>query len=296
MNASRLVGPGLTIGLCAMGGMAMPGGALGAPLAQQQQIEIKNAAARVVVSPEDRQDVIYEVFAGDPRLPLKIRHQGHKLIIDGGIKRERFRGCEVHVDPNGRRSGDVHVAGLGQIAWSQIPQVTIYTPRSVKLTASGAVFGSVGRAGDLYLANDGCGDWTLADVSGRLHVNQAGAGSSRAGHAGSAQLLVAGSGGVSMGDVGGDLVIDMADAGEVRVASVNGALRVRVAGPGGARIEGGRATAMNASVAGAGSVIFYGVAQSLKATIAGSGDIRAARVIGKVEKQTIGSGKVIAGR
>ena len=296
MKPARAAGLAVTVGLCLVGGLAGLGGASGAPPVQTPQIEIRNAVARIVVAPEDRADVVAQVMGGDPRLQLKIRRQGGKLIIDGGLKRDRFRGCEIHADPNGRRTGNVRVSGLGQIGWGQIPQVTVRTPQAVKLTASGAVFGSVGRAQQLDLANDGCGDWTLADVTGHLHISQAGAGSSRAGRAGSAQLLVAGSGGVSMGDVGGDLAIDMADAGEVKVSSVNGALKVRVAGPGGALIGGGQATTMNASVAGAGSVVFNGVAQSLKASIAGSGDIRAAKVTGKVEKQTIGSGKVVAGR
>jgi hypothetical protein len=279
----RAAGLTAVIGLCLIGGT---GAAVGQPRPKAPQIDIKNAVVRVVVSPEARADVMAQAMAGDPRLKLKISRQGDKLIIDGGIKRDRIHGCDSSPGPDGRSRGSVRVGGLGEIPWDQIPQVTVRTPMAVK----------VGRSGAVDLANDGCGDWTLADVAGRLRISQAGAGASRAGRAGSAQLLVAGAGGVSMGDVGGDLSIDLADAGSVKASSVNGALKVKVAGPGGALIQSGQARSMTATVAGAGSVTFNGAAQSLKASIAGSGDIRVAKVTGNIEKQTIGSGKVITGR
>ena len=259
------------------------------------QIEIRGAVARVVISPQPRPDITAQIIMGDPRLRLKVRRHGGKLIIDGGIKRDRIHGCQAHAGPDGRMTGEARIGGLGQVAWGQMPQILISAPRHVKVTASGAVFGSVGRADTLELANEGCGDWTLGDVQGRLRVSQAGDGASRAGRAGSAQLRVAGAGGASMGAVSGEVDIEMAGSGIMRVASVDGPLKVKLAGSGGAFIQGGHASAMTATVAGSGGVTFGGVAQSLKASIAGSGDIRAAKVLGRVEKQTIGSGKVLVG-
>jgi hypothetical protein len=264
----------------------------GQPLRQPPQIEIKNAVARVVVSPRAGPVVNAQVVGGDPRLKLKVRREGGKLIVDGNVRAGRIRACQA----GGAKGGHVRVTDLGDLSWNQIPQVIVSAPSEVKITASGAVFGSIGRADAVDLANDGCGDWTIDDVAGRLRIGQAGSGSSRAGRAGSAQIRIAGSGGVTMGDVGGSVNIDMAGAGAARVASVNGPLRVKLAGSGDALVQGGRASAMTATVAGAGGVTFNGVAQTLKANIAGSGDIHAAKVLGKVEKQTIGSGKVMVGR
>jgi hypothetical protein len=152
------------------------------------------------------------------RMQRQVRAEGFVTTIFG---RKIFIPAAQGKSPAERAFGDRAAinAPIQGAAADVIRRAMVRMPQAVKLTASGAVFGSVGRAQQLDLANDGCGDWTLADVTGHLHISQAGAGSSRAGRAGSAQLLVAGSGGVSMGDVGGDLAIDMADAGAVRVAS-----------------------------------------------------------------------------
>ena len=277
------------------GACAAAYGAVGANAPAAPQIEIKGAVARVVITPEPRGELAFRVIHANPRLPLKIVRQGHKLIIDGGLGRDRVRACRVQAGPAGVTGGSVRVTGLGEAAWADLPQIEILAPPSVRVSASGAVFGAVGRSQALELFNDGCGDWTVADVQGRLRVSQAGAGSTWAGRAGSAQLRVAGSGGVAMGAVSGGANIDMAGSGAVKVASIDGPLDVRIAGSGGVLISGGRATAMTASVAGAGGVVFNGVARSLKASIAGSGDIRAAKVTGPVTRRTIGSGKVVVG-
>jgi len=52
---------------------------------------------------------------------------------------------------------------------------------------------------------------------------------------------------------------------------------------------------MEATVAGAGAVVFDGVAHSLKASIIGSGDVRVARVTGPVLRSVIGRGEVRIG-
>jgi hypothetical protein len=62
-----------------------------------------------------------------------------------------------------------------------MPQVVIHTPRDVKVSAGGAVFGSVGRSATLDLDNAGCGDWTIANVEGTAKVSQAGSGDTRMG-------------------------------------------------------------------------------------------------------------------
>lgn len=276
--------------------LTLASSAEGQPLRQTPQIEIKDAVARVVISPHAGPVFNAQVIGGDPRLKFKVRREGAKLIVDGNIRRERIRACQPQPGPNGAQGGHVRVTDLGDLAWNQIPEVIVSAPPGVKIVASGAVFGAVGRADEVDLSNDGCGDWTFADVAGRLRIGQAGTGSSRAGKAGSAQIRIAGSGGVTMGDVAGAVDIDMAGAGNARVASVNGPLKVKLAGSGDAVVQGGRASAMTATVAGAGGITFNGVAQTLKANIAGSGDIRAAKVLGKVDKQTIGSGKVLVGR
>jgi hypothetical protein len=84
-------------------------------------------------------------------------------------------------------------------------------------------------------------------------------------------------------------------SGDIDIASLNGPLNVRIAGSGQVRVAAGRATSMQASIAGSGGVTLNGVAGSLRATVMGSGDVRVARVTGAISKSVMGSGVVQVG-
>ena len=259
--------------------------------AQAASVEIEDAVARVTVVPEDRRDIKVEIISANPSLPLTVRTLGDRTIVDGDLDR-KIRSC--------RSSGEtsrVHVRGVGDVSWSQIPQVVIRTPRDVRVEAGGAVFGSVGRSASLELGNAGCGDWTIANVAGAARVSQAGSGDTRMGTSGSLKVRVAGSGDVAAAveRLAEDDVVDMAGSGSAAISSVNGPLEVSLAGSGDVEIGGGRATAMKVSVAGSGDVDFRGSADSLRARIAGSGDIHANEVKGQISKTIMGSGSVRVG-
>jgi hypothetical protein len=257
--------------------------------ASAASVEVKDAVARVTVIPENREDVKVEFLSTNPRLPLQIRSFGGKTIVDGDMGR-RIREC------HGRNeSVRVDVRGVGAVAWRDMPQVVIRTPRDAHIEAGGAVFGSVGRSASLELGNAGCGDWTVANVDGRLRLSQAGSGDTRTGSAGEAKIHVAGSGDVWSADVRGPLSVEIAGSGNVSVGSVSGPLDVHVAGSGDVKVAGGHATTMNVAIAGSGDVDFGGVADSLKARIAGSGDVHARAVRGPISKAVMGSGGVTVG-
>lgn len=261
-----------------------------ASAADAASVEVKDAVARVTVVPENRSDIKVEFLSTNPRLPLTIREFAGRVIVDGGLGR-RIHNC--------RGSGQnvrVEVWGAGQVGWNDMPQVVIRTPREANVSAGGAVFGSVGRTANLQLANAGCGDWTVANVEGKLRLSQAGSGDARVGSAGEARIRVAGSGDVALADVRGPLEVEIAGSGDVTVASVSGALDVHTAGSGDVRVHGGHATQMNVMIAGSGDVDFGGVADSLKARIAGSGDVHAREVRGPVSKAVMGSGGVSIGK
>ncbi|RAK61615.1 hypothetical protein DJ021_18315 [Phenylobacterium hankyongense] len=259
-------------------------------VAHAASVEMKDAVARVTVIPENRGDIKIEIISQNPSLPLKVRTQGDRTIIDGNRRFNKISGCR-----GAAGNASVHVAGLGEVGWRDIPQIVIRTPRDVNIDAGGAVFGSIGRAANVDLGNAGCGDWTVGNVEGRLRVSQAGSGNTRAGAASEAKLRVAGSGNLTTADVRGRLDVDVAGSGDVAVASVAGPLDVHIAGSGNVRVSGGHATAMSVSVAGSGDVNFGGVADNLKARIAGSGDVRARAVRGEVSKSVMGSGGVTIG-
>lgn len=262
-------------------------GAAGA--ANAASVEVKDAVARVTVVPENRSDIKVEFLSANPRLPLTVREFAGRTIVDGDLGHRihncRGSGQNVHVD----------VRGVGDVGWNEMPQVLIRTPREANVSAGGAVFGAVGRTANLQLANAGCGDWTVANVEGKLRLSQAGSGDARVGSAGEARVRVAGSGDVALADIRGPLEVEIAGSGDVTVASVSGSLDVHTAGSGDVKVHGGHATAMNVMIAGSGDVDFGGVADSLKARIAGSGDVHAREVRGPISKAVMGSGGVSVG-
>jgi Putative auto-transporter adhesin, head GIN domain len=262
---------------------------LAAGAASAASVEVKGAVARVTVIPENRSDIKVEIVSANPRLPLEIHTFAGQTIVDGRLGR-RIRDC------HGRGEGViVKIRGVGDIAWREMPQVVIHTPRDVDLDAGGAVWGTVGRSASVKLGNAGCGDWTVGNVEGNMRISQAGSGDTRTGSAGAAKVRVAGSGDTAVGDIRGGLDVDIAGSGDVTVASVAGPLEVHIAGSGDVKVTAGHATSMGVTVAGSGNVNFGGVADSLTARIAGSGDVRAKQVTGSVSKTVMGSGGVTIG-
>jgi hypothetical protein len=264
--------------------------ALAAGSAQAASVDIKDAVARVTVIPENRRDIKVEIVRANPQLPIQVRSMAGRTIVDGDLDR-RIRGCR-----GGEGRAVVTVRGVGEIGWNDMPQIIIRTPRDVDVDAGGAVFGSVGRSASLELGNAGCGDWTVANVEGAMHISQAGSGDTRTGSAGSARIRIAGSGDVATAEIRGGLNVDIAGSGDVGVAAISGPLDVSVAGSGDVHVAGGRAPRMAVTIAGSGDVAFDGTADSLKARIMGSGDVRVREVRGEVNRMVMGSGGVTVGR
>jgi Putative auto-transporter adhesin, head GIN domain len=263
--------------------------ALAAGAASAASVEVRDAVARVTVIPEARSDVKVEIVQANPRLPIEVRTFAGQTIVDGHLG-HRIRDCHGRAE-----TVSVKVRDLGDVAWKDMPQIVIRTPRDVDVDAGGAVWGSVGRSASVKLGNAGCGDWTVGNTDGDMRISQAGSGDTRTGSAGAAKVRVAGSGDTATGDIKGGLEVDIAGSGDVAVASIAGPLKVHVAGSGDVKIAAGRASEMRVAVMGSGSVDFRGSADALHATIAGSGDVRAKQVNGPVTKTVMGSGGVTIG-
>lgn len=271
----------MTISGLALAGLAVAGAA------QAAEVHVRDAVARVVVVPEDRQDIRVDILSTNPSLPLQVRSDGADVIVDGDLDRA-IRSCRTR---GGRPS--VTVAGVGEVAYDDMPQVVIRTPRDAEVSVGGAVFGSVGRSQSLSFANAGCGDWTIAHVAGKLSLSLAGSGDVRGGNAGESNLRVAGSGDLSLRQVRGALKIDVAGSGDVKVAEVVGPLlQVRIAGPGDVDVAAGRVDNFNANIAGSGDASFGGESGALQARIVGSGDVEVRRVRGQIERSVVGSGAI----
>jgi len=270
--------------VAAASGLSVAAHAIAAP-----SIEINNAAARVTLAPEARRDIKVDIFKPDPRLPLRVWTFAGRTYVDGGLW-GRMQGCGAHGGQPVAR-----VRGRSDIPVDALPLIVVRTPMDARISVGGEVWGQAGRSNSLDLGNSGCGGWAVGDVRGRLKVSQAGSGDTRTGSAGAAELSATGSGSITTGAVAGPVVAMNVGSGDINIASVNGPLSARIAGSGQVRVAAGRATSMQASIAGSGGVTLNGVAGSLKASVMGSGDVRVARVTGPVSKSVMGSGVVRVG-
>ena len=273
------------LALMVLGAAAAAGGAAGAAT----RVEVSQAVARVTVLPEDRADVVVDLVRANPRLPLSIARVGDTVRVQGRVG---GWGTNCHAWL-GRPS--VHVWGVGDVRWDDMPQIVVHAPRDVRVGAGGAVFGVIGRSASVDLAVSGCGDWTVADTAGKMRLGLSGSGDVRAGAAGATEVHVAGAGDVFLRRVDGGLSSATSGSGDVTVGQVNGPLGVRISGSGDFRGHGGQVTDMEVSIAGSGDASFAGVAQSLNASVAGSGDVTVAQVTGPVSKHVAGSGDVHVG-
>ncbi|HUZ13732.1 MAG TPA: DUF2807 domain-containing protein [Caulobacteraceae bacterium] len=314
---------GAVLALTALAASALAGAAGAAP-----NLEVKNAAARIVVLPEKRSDIEVTVYHLNPRLPLSIERIGDQVVIDGRLW-PPFVSCH-----GSGAALHAYVFGRGDFAVTAFPQVLVRTPMDVHVSVGGAVQGSIARSQDVDLQQGGCGDWTVADVAGDLRVRLSGIGALRAGASGSADLDLAGAGSVTAGPVAGTLFARISGSGHIRVRSaatadltisgsgsvttgaVANGLSAHVSGVGGlkvARLDGpmvvdvsgvghvevpsGHVTHMSAHLSGAGAVEFGGVADSLDAGVSGTGSVDVAKVTGPVEQHVSGVGSVrIGGR
>jgi Putative auto-transporter adhesin, head GIN domain len=257
--------------------------------AAEPSVEIRHAAARVVVIPEARSDVQVVVVGQNPHMPLTVSRYGDTVIVDGPLGMHSAS-CSSLL---GGRS--VEFWGGGRIAYDQLPRIIVRTPLDAKVTADSAVWGEVGRGHSLDLSNAGCGDWSVANQQGAVRVHTAGSGDVRAGAVGSAEVSSSGSSDVVFTGVRSGLKAVISGSGDIIAAWVNGPLHAHVAGSGDVKVGRGQVTDMDVAIVGSGDVTFGGVAQSLKASIAGSGDVHADRVTGPVTKTIAGSGDVTYG-
>ena len=286
--------------IAAVAAMAAPAFAKPGP-----EVEIRHAVARVAVIVEDRTDVAVEVEQGSSGLPaIQVSRVGNEVRIDGGLRRRGFfvrgdgiRECRSGPD-DAQRPGDgasVEVRDHGRINLSDAPLIVIRTPRQVDVSASGAVFGSVGRgAASVELGNAGCGNWNVANTEGPVSLSVAGSGDMRAGTSASLDVSIAGSGSALAGATRG-LDASIAGSGSVSVARIDGPIDVSIAGSGDVAVRDGTSPDVDVSILGSGDVNFGGAAGDVDVSVAGSGDVTIARATGSVSRSIAGSGDVRIG-
>jgi len=257
--------------------------------AQAAKVDIRDAAVRVTVVPQDRSDIKVEIVKAHPDLPLEVSVSGDRTVVDGGLA-HRIRDCNG-MGENAR----INIRDVGRVAYADLPQVVVYTPKAVDVDSNGAVIGSVGRSGSLELDDSGCANWTVADVEGEAELHVSGAGNVKMGTAGKLDVHLSGAANIQAVGVRDGMEARLSGAGNVRVANFAGPMDAQVSGVGQVRIAAGRANTMRASVSGIGQIEFEGQAQDLQASISGLGQIRVREVTGQVNKSVSGGGSIKVG-
>jgi len=227
-------------------------------------VEVKHTAAHIIVTPEDRQDISIEIDnPGRTPMPTVSRESGGKVVIDGHL-RGRVGDC---------RDDGMNVVGYGSLSIDQLPQITIHTPRDVKIDLSGGNSSEIGAAQSVDASVSGCGQTTVADVAQTLKANISGSGNLTAGAAQNLDLDVAGSGHATIGAVRAGADISIAGSGLITIASLTGNLKANAEGSGDMNIQNGDIQNAHLEVAGSGNTQISAAIQSLDGELAGSGGL-----------------------
>jgi hypothetical protein len=258
--------------------------------ADAREVQLRDVAAIVRVTPENRTDVALAIANGGPLRAPEVRVRGDRLLIDGRMRgqirscRARGEGFEVTTTRNGRLSS------------AQLPVIQVRVPQRAVISAGGAVRLHMGPSQSARLRVDGCGEADLARVADAAEISVSGSPDVRLAEAGSATISVAGAGDIVVGVVREGLTASIAGAGDLTVARVDGPIEIVLQGAGDVLIRDGRVTTMSVAITGAGDVVHHGTAERLDAAIFGAGDVRVRRVDGQVTRRVLGVGEVIVGR
>lgn len=280
------------------------------PVVTGPRLVVRGVAAQIQIIPEDRADYV-AVIGAVGRLPaIEMRREGQTLVLDGKLHR-RVRGC---ASSGGQHT--INISGLGRVAQSALPVITIRAPRDVNARIANAGATTVGATRSASLGFDGCGDARIGAVEGGLTVELDGSGDVdfvsvgggligrldgsgdvRGGDVrGDAMLGLDGSGDIQIGAVGGSLSAELDGSGDIIVAAAHGAAMLSLDGSGDITVRGGAASRLVAEIDGSGNISFLGEARDVHAEIDGSGNIRIARATGNVAQSTHGSGRISVGR
>ena len=251
------------------------------------EVELKDVAARVVVTPENRQDVELKVAYGKAQVPqIMVHTTGNKLVADGKLRNSHLE-C---------KSGNtVNIGGMGNVAQADLPVVYIKVPMDAHVAVSGATTGQLGASSSLEFSQGGCGNWTLGDVGGKSEINIGGSGDVAAGNSRDLEVNIGGSGNFR-GQSVQTLEANIGGNGDINLARISGTAEVNIGGSGNVILGDGSVSSLEVNIAGSGDVRFAGEAKDVEVNIVGSGDVRVKRVTGNVSKSILGSGNIIVGQ
>ncbi|ESQ86882.1 hypothetical protein ABAC460_21940 [Asticcacaulis sp. AC460] len=256
------------------------------------QIELRDLAARVVVTPEDRSDIDIKVRYGKAKVPaLMVSQRGNVTVLNGHLSGGRGL-AHIEFDEEDLARGQVVIAGMGKVKIDDLPLVFVRVPNNAVVKDAALTVGHVKPSLSLDMIMSGGGQWTVEPVAGPLNI------------------INSGSGDISL-STAGDAIIDNTGSGDIDVQSVRrlkltqtgsggfsaqNSLDVEIFNQGSGDVQVMSARSVKAKMNGSGDLSLGNVMNGLTLVNTGSSDVSVQKIAGPVSLSLAGSGDVdIAG-
>lgn len=256
------------------------------------QIELRDLAARVIVTPENRSDIDIRVHYGKVQVPtLMVSHRGQTTVLNGHLS-DRSHGFNMRISMDDGDRGSMYISGLGTVNMNDLPVVQVRVPMHASVKDSAYVIGRIGPSQGADLIVNGSGSWTLDPVNGPLNIISSGSGSIHVTQAGDAIVDNMGAATITLDSVG-NLKASLTGSGDF-VVGRSGVTDLQNQGSGDMTL--GNVAALRAELDGSGDMTLGNLGGNFVLVNNGSSDVHVNRVNGPVMLNLAGSGDVsIAG-
>jgi hypothetical protein len=256
------------------------------------EIELRDLAARVVVTPENRSDIDVRVRYGKAKVPtLMVSHRGNVTVLDGHLSSLQH-GLHFNINfndgDNGGGHGRVFITGVGDVDIGDLPMVFVRVPMNAEVKDSAYTFGTIGPSNSLNFILNGSGDWNIAAVNGPLNIIDSGSGSVRVASAGDSVIDNMGSSDIQVGRVH-RLKLSLSGSGDFKSEQSDD---TQLQNMGSSDIQLGRVGLLKAQLNGSGDLSLDGVGGGLTLVNTGASDVSVNHLNGPVSLQMTGSGDV----
>ncbi|EGF90939.1 hypothetical protein ABI_23510 [Asticcacaulis biprosthecium C19] len=256
------------------------------------QIELRDLAARVVVTPEDRSDIDIKVRYGKAKVPtLMISQRGNVTVLNGHLSGGKSK-MNLHFNEDDLANGQVAIAGLGKVRFDDLPLIFVRVPNNAVVKDAALTVGHVKPSRSLDMIMSGAGSWTVEPVSGPLNIINSGAGDISVSTAGDSIIDNMGSGDINVQSVR-KLKLTQTGSGGF---SAHNSQDVEIFNQGSGDVEVLNARSVKAKMNGSGDLTLGNVMNGLTLVNNGSSDVSVQKIAGPVSLSLAGSGDVdIAG-
>lgn len=257
-------------------------------ISEGPQIELRDLAARVVVTPEARSDIDIKVRYGKVKVPtLMVSQRGDVTVLNGQLSRSGHR-----TRMSDESNQYVFITGFGRVKIEDLPLVFVRVPNNAVVKDSAHTVGHIKTSQSLDIIMSGTGQWTVEPITGPLNIINSGPGDIRLTTSGDAIIDNMGPGDISMDSVR-NLKLTLTGPGSFNAASAQD-VQITNQGPGDIHINTVRSA--KAKINGPGDLSLGQVMNGMTLVNNGPADVSVGRIAGPVSLNLAGSGDVnIAG-